>query len=74
MADASWHRLAPALKRALDIEIDPRTDSTAWWHFYRAHLSGFDLSAREAITAVCLAAKVSCSIEQSRLVFSDRSK
>lgn len=72
MVDATWQKLEPMLKSVLDVDIKPKPNTTAWWHFYRANFAGFGLTARETIQIVCLSAKVSAVVDRNEIRFSNR--
>ena len=72
ITDASWLRLGPLLEKSLNLEIEPKPGSIAWWHFYRANFSCFDITGPELIEIVSLSSRIAAQIDKNRIVFSIR--
>ena len=75
--DRDWDVLQPMLKKTLGGDIRPWRYSYDSWHFYRHSFAAWNLSGWEAVEAISLAGRTSCTIgrtggvvfKRPRLVF-----
>jgi hypothetical protein len=69
IADEHWEQLQPQLHRMLKVPCSPAPASASAAHFYRAFVSGWNLSRPEILAAVCLATQTAATLEKRRIIF-----
>ncbi len=67
--DCDWDAVEPSLHKYLKTAMRPWRYSKDSWHFYRHSFSEWNLTGWEALEAVALAARTTCTIQHKKVVF-----
>ncbi len=67
--DRDWDFIEPSLHKSLKTTMRPWRYTRDSWHFYRHSFSEWNLTGWEALEAVALAARTSCTIQHKKVVF-----